>query len=126
MEYRLGKTFTLPPVDLTAPDSPPTPIEKLFVDEVVLGVDGSTLKLNLPPADEATHRKLVELRAYLVPHDQQPPADVNAYTAEDCPFPYAVVDVSELAPVGGPVEIELPEVDRVAPYFGQLVHGYED
>lgn len=124
MRYRLGKSFNLdviqvPPVD------PNAPAVKVDVDEVILEVRENTLRVELPTTAPETHNKLVELRVYLVPHDQQPPADVDGYLGSE--LPYSVVDVTALAQTtGGPVSIELPAVSRLVPYFGQIVQGYEE
>lgn len=124
MRYRLGKTFTLD-ISVQPGGDAPAPGVKLDVEEVILEARGSTLRLELPTTTPETHNRLLELRAYLVPHDQQPPVDVDGYLASD--LPYALVDVSGFAhSEGGPVSITLPSVDRMVPYFGQLVHGYAD
>lgn len=124
MRYRLGKSFSLdviqvPPVD---PSVPPV---KADVDEDILEVRENTLRIWIPTTRPETHNRLVEFRTYLVPHDRTPPATYEEYLSSD--LPYAVVDVSALAGQdGGPVSIELPSVDRLVPYFGQNVQGYED
>lgn len=122
MKFELGKKFSLTPV------VPPAPA-KAVVDETVLGVEGNILKLRLPAVDRAVTRNLLVLRAYVVPHDQTPPAAVDGYVfpREDEPvFPYAEVDVSDPAwAAGGDLDITLPDgLDPLG--FGQLVHGYED
>lgn len=124
MRYRLGKTFALDVIQVP-PTDPSDPVAKVDVEETILDVKENTLRLHLPTTSAETHNRLVELRVYLVPHDQQPPADVEGYLQSE--LPYSPVDVSAFAGAeGGPVSIELPSVDRLVPYFGQIVQGYED
>lgn len=124
MRYRLGKSFNLDVIQ-TPPVDPNAPVAKADVDEDILEVRENTLRVHLPDTTPETHNRLTELRVYLVPHDQVPPADVEGYLGSD--LPYSVADVSAFAGgAGGPVSIELPSVNRLVPHFGQVVQGYED
>jgi|GEM_PF-3218932 len=121
--YRLSKSFHLDVIQVPGPEAPPT--GKSDVDEEILEIADSALVIRLPATHPDTHNKLLEERVYLVPHDQAPPATVEEYLSSELPF--TSVDVSAYhGQDATELSIPFPEVNRLAPYFGQIVQGYEE
>jgi hypothetical protein len=123
MRYKLSTvqlTFG-PPATTESPasaDAPPSALQD--VDVTSLGLVGKVVTLSVPAQDPATCNLLSELRAYVLPVADHPPADAIGYLASS--YPYVSSDVSGLQASGGNAQLTLPDVSD--PSVVQVVLGF--
>lgn len=110
---------TLGPAVVPGADAP----ARLDVQVEITGVDEDNGKvgISIPPYELAKYNRLVQVRAYLVPLKDSPPADAPGFFASS--YQYAEGDVGQIQ-VGVKANLNLPDVPE-DDYVGQLVLGFE-